>query len=188
MILCYKNALSVFLMPLFLAIFIRNKGYTVLIFSTSLSAYCHFTQNRILWSYRMCKSSEVKVSVAWKTFFWLFGCFLLVSYPASGIGINVCRDYSFLTLKGMCIQHYPDAIGTLKWHFRNRVHKHFWVPDNCYSLLFLLEEYLFYFTVICNMICDFSAAPLWRQMNCHETDNEKQKRCTQAQWGENKES
>lgn len=131
---------------------------------------------------------KVKVSVAWKTFFWLFGCFLLVSYPASGIGINVCRDYSFLTLKGMCIQHYPDAIGTLKWHFRNRVHKHFWVPDNCYSLLFLLEEYLFYFTVICNMICDFSAAPLWRQMNCHETDNEKQKRCTQAQWGENKES
>lgn len=79
-------------------------------------------------------------------------------------------------------------IETFKWHFRNRVHKWFLVPSSCYSLFFPLEEHLFHFTGIGNMICSFSAAPLWRQTNCHETDNEKQTGRTQAQGGENKES
>lgn len=37
-------------------------------------------------------------------------------------------------------------------------------------------------------MCSFTAAPLRRQMSCHETDNEKQTGRTQAQRGQNKES
>lgn len=44
-------------------------------------------------------------------------------------------------------------IETFKWHFRNRVHKWFLVPSSCYSLFFPLEEHLFHFTGIGNMIC-----------------------------------
>lgn len=38
------------------------------------------------------------------------------------------------------------------------------------------------------MMCSFTAAPLWRQVNCHETDNEKQTGCTEAQGEQNEES
>lgn len=79
-------------------------------------------------------------------------------------------------------------IETFKWHFRNRVHKWFLVPKSCYSLFFPLEEHLFHFTVIGNMICSFSAASLWRLTNRHGTDNEKQTGRTEAQGGQNKES
>lgn len=50
-----------------------------------------------------------------------------------------------------------------------------------------LEEHLFHFTVIGNMMCSSPAAPLWRQENCHETDNENQTGHAQAQEGENNE-
>lgn len=46
----------------------------------------------------------------------------------------------------------------------------------------------FHFTMIGNMMCSFTAASLWRQVNCQETDNEKQTERTQAQGGQNKES